>query len=108
MIIINISIARYFSIDITYQSPHNLRVLFVRNLIMTIQGITYTIVQFYLTQPIIQTLSSTGPLFIFIMDYKINGVEITRKQFFGVVLGTIGVLLTVNGQLLVGILIGDY
>ncbi len=108
MIIINVSIARYFSIDITYQSPHNFRVLFLRNLIITFQGIAYTIVQFYLTQPIIQTLNSTGPLFIFIMDYKINGVEITRKQFVGVLLGTVGVLLTVNGQLLVGLLVGDY
>ena len=57
----------------------------------------YTIAQFYLSQPIIQTIYTTGPLFVFIVDYKINHVKITQKQFYGVMLGVFGVLMTVNG-----------
>ncbi len=68
---------------------------------MALQGVVYAIIQFYLTQPIIQTLNSTGTLFIFLLDYKINGVTITRKQFYGVVLGISGVLLTVNGEIII-------
>jgi hypothetical protein len=64
---------------------------------MVAQGFVYTFIQFYLTQPIIQTLSCSGPLFIFLLDYKINGITITQKQLYGIILATVGVLLTVNG-----------
>jgi len=83
--------------DIDYRDPDNFRILFIRNLCVTIQSIAYTLCQFYLPQPILQTLNTTGPLFIFIVDYKINNVTITKKQFMGVMIGVLGVLLTVNG-----------
>lgn len=57
----------------------------------------FTLAHFYLTQPIVQTINISGFLFVFLLDYFINHVTITKKQFIGVVLGVIGVLLTVNG-----------
>ena len=57
----------------------------------------YTVAQFYLSQPIITTICTVGPLFVFIIDYKINRIKITHKQFYGVMLGVAGVLMTVNG-----------
>jgi len=68
---------------------------------MAVQGIIYTLVMFYLTQPVVQTIASTGPIFIFLLDYLINGVSITKKQFYGVILGISGVLLTINGDLII-------
>lgn len=87
--------------DIEYKDPANFRILFMRNFCVTVQSIIFTVAQFYLTQPIIHTINTTGALFIFILDYKINHVTITRKQFYGVMLGVLGVLLTINGELII-------
>lgn len=72
----------------------------VRNFFTCLQAFGYTIVQFYLPQPIVQTLNSTGPLFVFLLDYQINGITVTKRQFIGILLGVSGVILTVNGQLI--------
>ena len=89
-IVINYFIARHYNIDIDFSDPANFRVLCVRNLIMAGQRIVYAFVQFYLAQPIVQTLATIGPLFIFLLDYKTNGIKITTKQFYGVILGIFG------------------
>ncbi len=83
--------------DITFKDPYNFKILLIRNILATIQNIMYTLSQFYLAQPIVQTLNTSAIMFIFILDYFINSVTVTRKQLYGVVLGIIGVLLTVNG-----------
>lgn len=75
---------------------------------MTLQGLVYIVVQFYLPQPIIMTLNSAGTLFIFFLDYVINGVRITRRQFYGVVCGVVGVLLTVNGEFIMRVFDPEY
>lgn len=97
VIIVNFTIARHFHIEIDYKQPKNFRILFVRNFCVTVQSIIYTAAQFYLSQPIIQTMNTTGALFVFILDYKINHVTISKKQFYGVMFGVVGVLLTING-----------
>jgi drug/metabolite transporter (DMT)-like permease len=61
----------------------------------------FTLAQFYLTQPIVQTINTTGFLFVFVLDYLINHVTITKKQFVGVILEVIGVLFTVNGEFII-------
>lgn len=71
--------------------------MMIRSSIVLIQGIYYAGIQFYLTQPIVQTLNSTGPLFVFLIDYKVNNVNVTKIQLIGIIIGIIGVLLTVNG-----------
>lgn len=95
---LNIAIARIWHIDILYKDPNNFKILFIRNFNITIQSIIFTIAQYYLTQPIISTINNTGPLIVFILDYFINNVTITKKQFYGVICGIIGVVLTINGE----------
>ena len=41
-------------------------------------GLAYS--QFYLPLPIVHTLNGSGPLFVFIVDYFLNGIKINRKQ----------------------------
>jgi drug/metabolite transporter (DMT)-like permease len=87
--------------DIDFKNPANFRILFIRNLCVTAQSITFTLSQFYLPQSIVQTINTTGYLFVFILDYKINHVTITKKQFYGVIFGVIGVIFTVNGDFVI-------
>ena len=84
--------------DVTFKDPYNFRILLIRNIFATIQNIMYTLSQFYLTQPIVQTLNTSAIMFIFIWDYFLNSVTVTRKQLYGIILGILGVLLTVNGE----------
>lgn len=100
-VLMNFFIARLYCIDLEYKDPSNFRILLLRNFIMIIQGLVFTVLQFILTQPIINTINSTGPLFIFLLDYKINGITINQKQVYGVILGVIGVLLTINGEYII-------
>ena len=75
---------------------------------MTIQGLVFIWVQFYLTQPIVHTLACSGTLFIFFLDYFINGITITKKQLYGVIIGVFGVLFTVNGEFIMRFFYPDY
>ena len=56
--------------------------------------------QFVLPLPIIHTISSSGVLFVFMIDYLQNGVTINQKQAYGIIAGIVGVLLTTNGSLI--------
>jgi drug/metabolite transporter (DMT)-like permease len=55
-------------------------------------------VQFYLPIPIVHTLSCTGALFVFAIQYFYGGVKITRQQGISVLIAFSGILLTVNGR----------
>lgn len=105
---INFMIARYFHIKIDFKEPDNFKILFMRNFFVTVQSMIFTAAQFYLSQPIMQTMNTTGALIVFILDYKINHVTISKKQFFGVMLGVCGVLLTINGELIIKLINPDY
>jgi drug/metabolite transporter (DMT)-like permease len=55
-------------------------------------------VQFYLPIPITHTLGCTGPLFIFLVQYVLGGIIMTKKQGLGVLLAFIGILFVANGR----------
>ena len=101
LIAINFAIARVYGMDLSYQDPYNFRILLARNFLVGIQNTMFTLAQFYLSQPIVQTMNTSSILFIFILDYFLNGVTLTKKQFYGVIFGILGVLLTVNGDLII-------
>ena len=51
--------------------------------------------------PIVYTVSGSGPLFALIVDYYLNGVKINSKQLWGIVVGLVGLILTINGRILI-------
>jgi hypothetical protein len=53
---------------------------------------------FYLPQPVIHTINCSGPIFVIIEDYFINGVKINSQQFKGIVFTFLGIILTINGE----------
>lgn len=106
--VINYMIVRHYKIEIDFSESKNFRILFIRNVIMAIQGLVFIWVQFYLPQPIVHTLASSGTMFIFFLDYFINGITITKKQLYGVMVGVVGVLFTVNGEFIMKFFYPDY
>ena len=59
------------------------------------------VAQFYLPLPIVHTICGSGPIFVFIIDYYVNGVRINPKQFVGIVISVVGLVLTINGGLFI-------
>ena len=87
-------------IDLTYKSPSNMVALCKRNGIQAIHGLVMGFTQFVLPLPIIHTISCSGTLFVFLIDYLKNGVTINQKQSYGIIAGMLGVLLATNGSLI--------
>jgi hypothetical protein len=59
--------------------------------------LTIALCGFYLPQPVIHTINSTGPIFVIIEDYFINKIKINKQQLQGIILSFIGIFLTING-----------
>lgn len=75
---------------------------------MTLHSFTTGLSQFILPLPITHTIGSSGTIFIFIIDYFMNGTKINIKQGIGIGIGLFGVFLTSNGQLITKILDPSY
>lgn len=46
------------------------------------------------------TVNAVGPLLVSVVDYLYNGVKVNSKQILGTIIGFIGILFVVNGDLL--------
>lgn len=66
------------------------------------------IAQFIMPLPIVHTIACSGTLFVFIIDFFINGTKINIKQLIGIILGIVGVLLASNGKIITKYFDPDY
>ncbi len=105
---VNYAIVYYYKIDISFKNPKGLYLLILRNTIMSSNALAMGLAYYYLPQPVLQTINSLGPINVLIMDYYLNGVTVTRTQFYGILLGFVGAVITINGQLLTEMLNPDY
>ena len=106
-------IASYFlclrkKVDTTIKDKTSFGRLMLRNIIMSMNGWVAGFAQFYLPISIVHTLSAGGPIFIFIIDYYINGVKVNKKQVIGIALGVVGLILTINGSFIMVYFNPDY
>lgn len=93
-------ISYFYPIDLDFKIRGNLRWLFLRSMIMTFQGLAVAISQFYLPLPLVHIIISSGNLSVLVLNYLLNGIKINFQQFKGLMVGFFGVLLIINGKLL--------
>ncbi len=67
---------------------------------MTIYGGVISLAQFILPLPIVHTINSSEVIFVFMIDYFINGIQINKRQVIGITVGLIGVLVVGNQRYL--------
>ena len=77
----------------------------IRSFTNTFYGLALAFSQFYISLPIVHTICGSGPIFIFIFDYYLNGVKINSKQVFGIIVGICGIILAINGRLLMSFIV---
>lgn len=78
----------------------NFKLLLARSIFMTMHSFFTGLAQFILPLPLVHTIACSGTLFVFIIDYLMNGTKINSRQAIGIVIGIIGVLLASNGKLI--------
>jgi drug/metabolite transporter (DMT)-like permease len=96
----HIVICLFFGISLDFKSTYDLKYLFIRNSLMVVNQVVYTGMHFVLSFPLINSISITGPLIVFIIDYYLNGVTINRNQVIGIIIGFVGILININGDFL--------
>ena len=78
--------------------------LIKRNFCFSSFAIIAGIAQFYMPLSVVHTVCGSGPIFVFILDYYLNGVGVSKKQVVGIALGVVGLVLTVNGSFIMVLL----
>lgn len=106
--ITHIIICKCLGISLDFKSKRDIKYLLIRSTLIGIHQIVYTGMHFVLSYPLINSITITGPLFVFIIDYYINGITITKMQVIGIAIGFIGVLININGDFLMTIIDPSY
>lgn len=88
--------------------PTNFKLLVIRSFLMTMHSLTTGLSQFILPLPVTFTIGCSGTIFVFIIDYFVNGIKINISQLKGILLGLLGVFLTSNGKILTKLIDKDY
>lgn len=101
-------LCRLMGIDLDFKSKHDFKYLMIRNTIMIFHQLCFTGMHFVVSLSVNNTIAMSGPLFVFVIDYYINGITINKKQAVGIFLGILGVILTVNGDYFMTWLYYDY
>ena len=108
MLIIPYFLCRYFGFDSNEPKYSNYYWLNLRNGIMIIFAFSMSFVQFVLPLPIVHTITASGNIFIFFWDYYLYSTTITSKQLKGIVIGLVGVVLLINGRIILSIIDPSY
>lgn len=56
--------------------------------------------QFVIPLPVVHTIGSSGNLYTIFWDYYIFGNKLSKEQIKGMIVALIGVILTINGRLI--------
>lgn len=101
-------IARFLGMDVDFKGVRNNKYLLIRNIIMIINQIAYTAMHYVVPLPVINILNISGSIFAFVFDYALYGSKIHAEQIPGIIAGCIGVVVTVNGELIMSLLDSNY
>jgi drug/metabolite transporter (DMT)-like permease len=101
-------IMRYFGVSFNIRDRSDLKYLMIRCILLIIHQYTLTVMHFVLSMSVLNSIGTIGPIFVFLIDYQINGVTINKKQLLGIIGGIFGVLLTINGDFIMSLFNSNY
>lgn len=100
MIFVAVVMHRVNKLDYSFSDPIEFRKLMIRNILCGIQSFAISLSLLYIPQSNVHTIVNCGPLCIFVVDYFMNHSTISRRQLVGLIVSFIGIILTVNMNLL--------
>lgn len=99
-LIFNYILCRIYNCVIVFSDRKTFSLLVLRSLIISATSLAIGFSQFILPLSIAHTIISSSTLFVFLIDYFINRININLKQGLGIAIGVIGMLLAANGRVL--------
>ena len=92
----------YASLKSDYKkiSASSIMYMIWRHILLVTFGFVFAQSFFYLPINLVHTLSTSGPVYVLLIDYFLYKIEISRKQVIGVIIAVIGMALAVNGDLI--------
>ena len=100
MVFIGVVMHKVNNLNYSFSDPTEFRKLFVRNILCGAQSFAIALSLLYIPTSSVHTVINCGPMIIYVVDYFQNGTLINRKQFVGIVISFLGIILTVNMNLL--------
>lgn len=88
--------AYFFGIDLDFKHKNDNKYLNIRTIIMYIQQVSYVMMHYVVSISILNILSISSIIFSFLLDFLINHTRISRTQFWGIILGFTGIIITTN------------
>jgi drug/metabolite transporter (DMT)-like permease len=98
-IIINAILCRYYGDTWDFHASDRSK-LHMRNMLSSIQGLSLSLGLKYLSEPIVHTISNSGPIIVYVMDYFRNGRKVGTRELWGIIISSIGIVVTVNASLI--------
>lgn len=99
-LIFNYMICRINNCPMVFSERKTFSLLVLRSLILSLTSLAIGFSQFILPLSITHTIISSSTLFVFLIDYFVNSININLKQGVGITIGVIGMLLASNGRAL--------
>lgn len=82
--------------------------LFLINVCILTYLLILPLSQVYLPLPIVHTIGCTSIATVYILDYFMNGVIITRNGIIGIVFAIVGAVVMANDRLILDLFVDDY
>ena len=96
----NYFVCRWRGYTMDIKDMKDLKLMVGRNILLTFHSFTMAVAQFILPLPIVHTISCSGVLIVFVLDYFLYGILINKWQYVGILIGFGGVVLNANGNLI--------
>lgn len=100
VLMFSLLLCRFFKKPIDFSLLSDLHILNFRNLMMTVHGFFFAFSFHYLEVPIVYTISNAGPIIVFILDYFMNKISVSRRQLAGIIISCLGIFLAINSHLI--------
>lgn len=100
ILVLAFPMARYYKVRIDFPSLSDLKILNLRNFIMTSHGFFFALSFHYLEAPVVYTISNAGPIVVYIIDYFTNDIAVGRRQLIGIAVSFAGIILAINSHLI--------
>jgi drug/metabolite transporter (DMT)-like permease len=98
--IANYLICLFTKTNTTFPDGSIFKRIILRSLILSLTSLTMGVSQYILPLSIVHMIMSSSTLFVFVIDYLLNGVKVNLKQAIGISIGMVGVVLASNGKLI--------
>jgi drug/metabolite transporter (DMT)-like permease len=63
-----------------------------------LQGLLLSLALYYLPPSTVHTINSSSPIVVYVVDYLRNGTQVSQKQVFGILIGFLSIIITVNSN----------